>query len=716
MTVTLDGSGTETGSGRNVTYLWTQTSGTGGTLTGETTLTPSFTAPALNPGDADAIHIFTLTVSDDVVGSTAATDTVRVTVTAPEFPALTAEAGPNKSVVSEMTVTLDGSGTETGSGRNVTYLWTQTSGTGGTLTSETTLTPSFTAPALNPGDADAIHIFTLTVSDDVVGSTAATDTVRVTVEAPGASPNASPVADAGAGPGSDQLIRRASGSEVELDGGHSMDKDGTIASYSWSRTGGTGDSNVELSGANTKLLRFTADILSSGAPDVTHVFELVVTDNDGAKSDPVEVTVTVFAVAQVEVDILVRPPELTVQEGGSSAYKVRLNRFPGQEVSVIAFSGSNDVVLENERLMFNEKNWDAWQEVRITTVADSDKADEMVQIQHRLVAEGVALGQPGVVSVTVRDEDSILPLIGKFLETRATTLLSSQPDLSSFLKQGGPPPGGSGGFTFRATNGRLALDGGFVRDGVWGEVTGSYANSDSGDMKFVLGSFGIHRKYSENFLAGAMLQFDFADYDLDGQAGTTDGTGWLVGPYFAARHGTRPLHFEGRLLYGQSDNDIRFNDPVFRVRTGSFDTTRLLAQLRVAGEIALSTEDDGPRLIPYADAHWIEDRAAAFTDSIGNRVSGQKVSVGEFELGSNVEVPIAMGHGAMTFTGGLGVVYSNSEGDYIPSASRSRGRGEIGLSYGLDDKVRIDFESFYDGIGTSGYEGYGLSLSAEMRF
>ena len=37
------------------------------------------------------------------------------------------------------------------------------------------------------------------------------------------------------------------------------------------------------------------------------------------------------------------------------------------------------------------------------------------------------------------------------------------------------------------------------------------------------------------------------------------------------------------------------------------------------------------------------------------------------------------------------------------------------FSYGLDDNVQIDLESFYDGIGTSGYEGYGLSLGAEMK-
>ena len=283
MTVTLDGSGTETGSGRNVTYLWTQTSGTGGTLTGETTLTPSFTAPALNPGDADAIHIFTLTVSDDVVGSTAATDTVRVTVTAPEFPALTAEAGPNKSVVSEMTVTLDGSGTETGSGRNVTYLWTQTSGTGGTLTSETTLTPSFTAPALNPGDADAIHIFTLTVSDDVVGSTAATDTVRVTVTAP-----EFPALTAEAGPNKSVVSEMT----VTLDGSGTETGSGRNVTYLWTQTSGTGGT---LTGETTLTPSFTAPALNPGDADAIHIFTLTVSDDvvgSTAATDTVRVTVT----------------------------------------------------------------------------------------------------------------------------------------------------------------------------------------------------------------------------------------------------------------------------------------------------------------------------------------------------------------------------------------------------------------------------------------
>ena len=105
-TVTLDGSGTASDSVRTVSYLWTR-SVTGGTLTGETTLTPSFMAPALTAGAADVTYVFTLTVTDDQ-SSTPATDTVNVTVTAPPLGDLVASAGDDKDVDSGQTVTLDG--------------------------------------------------------------------------------------------------------------------------------------------------------------------------------------------------------------------------------------------------------------------------------------------------------------------------------------------------------------------------------------------------------------------------------------------------------------------------------------------------------------------------------------------------------------------------------------------------------------------------------
>ena len=708
-TVTLDGSGSTHDDRTTLSYSWTRTGGTStdmGTLTGAMTATPGFRAETRDAGAPNVTHILTLTVTDNEGGSD--TDTVTITVVS-VFAAPVAKAGDPRVVDSGGTVILDGSGSTHDNRTTLSYNWTRTGGTStdtGTLTDAMTVTPGFTAEVRDADAPDVTHILTLTVTDSEGGTD--TDTVTITVT----SGFAAPVAEAG----DPQSV--GSGATVTLDGsGSTVDSRRTIA-YNWERMSGTGGS-VVLNAANTKWPTFRADTLAEGDGDVTHVFMLTVTDSANL-TDTAMVTVTVLAPIGASnvapVNILVSPSELTVQEGGSSAYQVWLSRSPGQEVIVEAVSENKDVILENARLMFNAENWGERQNVNISTVADSDKVDDKALIQHGFDTEGVALGQSGVVSITVREEDPILRPVGEYLAAHATALLNNQRKLILFLKQDGTIPGGSNEFTFNATNGRLALNGGFVRDGIWGEVTGSNTRSVSGDTSSVLGSFGLHWKNSERFLTGVMLQFYLAEHDLAGGTGSIDGAGWLAGPYFASRHGTEPLYYEGRVLYGRSDNDIRFNGPDLGERRGSFDTRRLLAQLRMEGEIVLEDGDYGPRLIPYADALWIKERAKGFTDSVGNRVPGQTVGIGHLEFGSNLEIPIVTAHGAMTFIGGLGVVYSNTESDYIRSESRGRGRVEMGFSYNRDDNVLIDFESYYDGIGTSKYESYGLKLAATLKF
>ena len=696
------------------------------TFSDTTIARPTFTADTLAAGADDVTHILTLTVTDND-GATHA-DTVTITVKAPNVDPVAMISGGDRSVASGTVVQLDGSGSTHDSRTTVTYGWERTDGTAGgsvPLTGEDTARLSFTADTLADGEEDVTHEFTLTVTDSEGGTDTATVTITVT------SGFAAPVANAGP----DQ--RAVSRATVRLDGrGSTSDRRKTITSYAWERTGGIGDSNLTLTGANTAQPTFTADTLNPGVDAVTHVFTLTVIDEDGVTSTDT-VTVTV-----VSVDLHLSQSEIMVQEGGSGTYQVKLSESPLREVTIMAVSGNEDVVkLNNARLVFDGGNWNEWQEVEINSVAGSNTNDPVV-IRHRLVTAGATSPVPGDVIVTLRPcaDDPIPRPVGQFLQNRATALINNQPGLSSLLEPDGSAPGGN--FTFQATDGHLALNGGFVHNSVWGKVTGAYASNDSttgntGSVtKSVLASFGVHRKYSEHFLAGVMLQLDLSDHDRAGQVGmadTIDGTGWLAGPYFATRHGSQPLYFEGRLLYGQSDNDIRFTDiGLGRVRTGSFDTRRLLAQIRVEGEIAMSGRNhghdeyngdngnnghkNGPRLRPYADLRWVEDRAEAFTDNIRNRVPGQSVSIGQLELGSNIEIPMAVRTGELTFIGGLGLVYSKTEGDYIPSDSSAHGRGEIGFSYDLDDNLRIDLDSFYDGIGTSRYEGYGLSLSAEMKF
>jgi len=98
----------------------------------------------------------------------------------------TADAGPDQTVASAASVTLDGSGSSDADSDALTYAWSQTSGTSVTLSSTTAAQPTFTAPTLAVGDADAVLVFSLTVSDGTTSSSA--DTVTITVEAPSPTP------------------------------------------------------------------------------------------------------------------------------------------------------------------------------------------------------------------------------------------------------------------------------------------------------------------------------------------------------------------------------------------------------------------------------------------------------------------------------------------------------------------------------------------------
>ena len=716
--VSLDGSGSTADFRTRPNYAWTRTGGTvnvGVNLSDANTIQTDFTVAPLENGMKHATHVFTLTVTDNETGEIS-TDTVTITVESP----LVANAGTDQLVLNGDIVVLDSSGSADRNGTIESYAWNRIGGTSTHVPSFFVFDPGaliFKAEPLTGGDADVTHIFELTVTNNT-GQTD-TDTVTITVT----SGFGAPVANAG----DDQVVH--SGEIVYLDASGSLGLNNDLMTYAWTNMNETEDSII-LTGADTAQPSFKANTLDAGSPDVTHVFSLTVTNGAGVESEAETMTVTVMApdvtedvsetaqqaAAATKVDILVSAPEMTVQEGESATYQVKLGQSPGQKVMVEAFSAHKDITLEQQRFAFTTENWNEWQDVKVNTVADFDTEKDRAKIEHRFVTKGMTSGQSGTITVTLREIDPILSPVGDYLASRATALLNNQPGLSDFLKRDETTPDENNEFALHATNDRLTMNGGFIRNGTWGEITGSYTNSETGDTKSVLASFGVHRKFSENLLAGAMLQFDLGDHELPDQTGAIDGTGWLVGPYFAARHNSHPLHFEGRLLYGQSSNDIRFIDRNLGTRTGSFDTTRMLAQLRMEGEIALTDRENGSQLLPYVDAGWVEEKAAAFTDTTGNRVPGQKVSTGQLELGSNLRMPVAMNHGAMTLTGGLGVIWSNTKGQHITSDTQGRGRGEIGFSYDLNENVQIDFESFYDGIGTSDYESYGLSLRAEMKF
>jgi len=245
-TVNLSGAGSSDPDVTDVLgYSWVQIAGPAVTLTGATTVTPSFTAPA-----GPATLTFELTVDDGRGGTD--TDTVTTRVNGPPE----ADAGPDQAVNDGAAVTLDGRGSsDPDSGTTLGYSWVQTTGPAVTLSGATTAQPTFTAPT-----GPATLTFELTV-DDGQGRTD-TDTVQVTV-------NSIPNADAGP----DRLVNL--GDTVTLTGAGSTDGDvGDVLGYSWAQTGGT--PTVTPTGATTASPTFTA-------PDgpTTLTFTLTVSDGRG---------------------------------------------------------------------------------------------------------------------------------------------------------------------------------------------------------------------------------------------------------------------------------------------------------------------------------------------------------------------------------------------------------------------------------------------------
>ena len=330
-----------------------------------------FTAPVLNSGDADVTLVFHLYVTDS--GDIEATDSVTVTVI-PRAPPV-ADAGDDQTVFSGIEVTLDGTDSRVGDRRRTitSYAWERTSGTGGsvTLSDANVAKPTFTADTLAPGTADVTHLFTLTVTDNL-GETN-TDTVKVTVM----SMNLPPVAVVGP----DQTV--PSGAQVWLDGRNSRDIDGTVASWSWQRTGGTGNM-VQFSTVSPGFINFRADTLAPGAGDVTHIFELIVTDDEGVESEPVSITVTVTTAGGADAgDDQSVPSEtkVTLDGSGSSMTYGRIDSYAWRRIG----GTGGSITLTGPRT------------VQPTFIADTLAPDTM-DVTHEFELQTLAVGQNTNVS------------------------------------------------------------------------------------------------------------------------------------------------------------------------------------------------------------------------------------------------------------------------------------------------------------------------------
>ena len=259
-TVTLDGSASSDADSNPLSYSWilNRPAGSTASLSDPGAVMPTFVA------DVDGVYSADLVVNDGTENSPA--DSVVITAnvgnTAP-----VANAGPDQSVATGDTVTLDSSASSDADSDPLTYSWSITSkpaGSAASLSDPGAAMPTFTA------DAAGDYVAQLIVNDGMIDSPA--DTVVIHT----ANGNSAPIANAGP----DQSV--AIDDTVTLDSSASSDADSDPLTYSWSITSKPAGSTASLSDPGAAMPTFVADVAGD------YVAQLIVNDGTvGSTADSV---------------------------------------------------------------------------------------------------------------------------------------------------------------------------------------------------------------------------------------------------------------------------------------------------------------------------------------------------------------------------------------------------------------------------------------------
>ena len=168
--------------------------------------------------------------------------------------------------------------------------------------------------------------------------------------------------------------------------------------------------------ANPASLTFTTSNWST-AKTVT----VSAAEDDDPTQDTATVTHTVaggdydtFAASSVDVTVTdddtpgvtVTPMSLTVGEGGTGRYTVRLTTLPTGNVMVAISSNNTDVTASSSTLTFTTTNWNSAQTVTVSAGQDDDATNDMATLTHNPSGADYDSVSDASLTVTVTDNDT----------------------------------------------------------------------------------------------------------------------------------------------------------------------------------------------------------------------------------------------------------------------------------------------------------------------
>ena len=422
---------------------------------------------------------------------------------------------------------------------------------------------------------------------------------------------------------------------------------------------------------------------------VTHIFSLVVTDDDGATSAADTVTVTINPPADTTAPAT---PTASVTVNPDNTVSVSGSAEPGASVEVTFPDGTMQIVTANGGTY-------------VVTSAVAQPSGELL-----IVVEDAAENRSEALVITFSAAAAVAAVqeeIATFMQTRGSNLIAAQPDLIGLMS----------GTAQRAFNVNATRNNGTFSiatsagSPVWASLQGAWSESNDVENSYFFGAAGAHYAITPGIAIGALVEFDRSVQE-DG-ASETEGTGFLVGPYIVAKLPQQPLYVEGRYLVGQTDNDTSVDG----ASDQTFETERSLASIKVAGQL----EFGDLTLTPSLSATRLEDKQKAFTDNADRDVAEQSVIVEDVALGLDFSQVFVMDAGTLVLSGGLSAISSTTEGKgfastIIPGFEGERARIHFGTSYTMDDGTTVSAAANYDGVGADDYQSYGLQIDLIKKF
>ena len=189
--------------------------------------------------------------------------------------------------------------------------------------------------------------------------------------------------------------------------------------------------------AQTVTVRAAQDAdAASDAAAIAHAVDAARSANEFDLVTVAGVTVTVTD--DETAGATVSETTLTVAEGGSDTYTVKLDAQPASDVVITVTSGNMDVTVSPARLTFTPANWSTAKTVRVAAAEDADAVNDAASITHAVVAASSAnefdLVTVAGVWVTVTDDDTAGATVSETTLTVAeggsatyTVVLAAQP-------------------------------------------------------------------------------------------------------------------------------------------------------------------------------------------------------------------------------------------------------------------------------------------------